>query len=62
MKKYLLDFFKDPLSHRVIEKRRRDRMNSCLGKINFVITQGQLCPLVCLYVKIAPMKVMERAK
>ena len=23
----------DALSHRVIEKRRRDRMNSCLGKL-----------------------------
>ena len=29
-------FIQDPLSHRVIEKRRRDRMNSCLGMLSLV--------------------------
>ena len=30
-------FFQDPLSHRIIEKRRRDRMNNCLADLSRLI-------------------------
>jgi YRPW motif-containing protein len=30
-------FVQDPLSHRIIEKRRRDRMNNCLTNLSKMI-------------------------
>lgn len=29
--------FQDPMSHRIIEKRRRDRMNNCLADLSRLI-------------------------
>ena len=57
---YIRLLLKDPLSHRVIEKRRRDRMNSCLGTINFDIKHVQLCPLACLRVKLCIEKLWKK--
>lgn len=37
---YLLP--KDPLSHRIIEKRRRDRMNNCLADLSRLIPSSYL--------------------
>merc|ERR1719189_738016 len=32
----------DPLSHKIIEKRRRDRMNSCLADLSHLIPSNYL--------------------
>jgi len=34
--------FQDPLSHRIIEKRRRDRMNNCLADLARLLPQASL--------------------
>ena len=33
---------KDPLSHKIIEKRRRDRMNNCLADLSRLIPSSYL--------------------
>lgn len=36
------DVFQDPMSHRIIEKRRRDRMNNCLADLSRLIPAGYM--------------------
>ena len=31
------NIFQDPMMHRIIEKRRRDRMNNCLAELSHLI-------------------------
>lgn len=40
----ILQFFieQDPMSHRIIEKRRRDRMNNCLAELSRLIPANYL--------------------
>lgn len=35
-------FFQDPMSHRIIEKRRRDRMNNCLADLSRLVPTNYL--------------------
>ena len=37
-----MHIFQDPLSHRIIEKRRRDRMNNCLADLSRLIPSSYL--------------------
>ena len=37
-----MTYFQDPLSHRIIEKRRRDRMNNCLADLSRLIPSSYL--------------------
>ena len=37
-----LDISQDPLSHKIIEKRRRDRMNNCLADLSRLIPSSYL--------------------
>ena len=37
-----LELFQDPMSHRIIEKRRRDRMNNCLADLSRLIPTSYL--------------------
>lgn len=42
----------DPLSHRIIEKRRRDRMNNCLADLSRLIPTNymkQVCRIILFY-------------
>ena len=38
----MMTYFQDPLSHRIIEKRRRDRMNNCLADLSRLIPSSYL--------------------
>lgn len=37
IKMFFVFYLQDPMSHRIIEKRRRDRMNNCLADLSRLI-------------------------